>query len=53
MSAISGYISTIQNAVYGEQVRGAIANAIEQCYDEATESDYIDALQDLGVEVDA
>lgn len=32
MSAISGYISTIQNAVYGEQVRGAIVNALEQCY---------------------
>ena len=32
MSAISGFINTIQNAVYGEQVRSAIVSAIEQCY---------------------
>lgn len=32
MSAISGFINTIRNAVYGEQVRGAIINALEQCY---------------------
>lgn len=32
MSAISGYISQIQNAVYGEQVRGAIISALEACY---------------------
>lgn len=32
MSAISGYINTIQNAVYGEQVRTAIINALEACY---------------------
>lgn len=32
MSAISGYINTIQNAVYGEQVRTAIVNALEACY---------------------
>ena len=32
MSAISGYISTIRNAVYGEQVRTAIVNALEACY---------------------
>lgn len=31
-SAISGYISQIQNAVYGEQVRGAIVSALEACY---------------------
>ena len=36
MSAISGFINTIRNAVYGEQVRGAIANAIEQCYDDVS-----------------
>lgn len=32
MSAISGYINTIRNAVYGEQVRGAIISALEACY---------------------
>lgn len=36
MSAISGFISTIRNAVYGEQVRGAIADAIAQCYDDVS-----------------
>ena len=35
-SAISNFINTIRNAVYGEQVRGAIANAIEQCYDDVS-----------------
>ena len=33
-SAISGYITQIQNAIYGEQVRGAIINAITRCYDD-------------------
>lgn len=32
MSAISTFITKIRTAVYGEQVRGAIADAIEQCY---------------------
>lgn len=32
MSAISGYINQIQNAVYGEQVRSSIVSALEQCY---------------------
>ena len=32
MSAIDGYISNIQNAVYGEQVRSSIVNALLQCY---------------------
>lgn len=32
MSAISGFINTIKNAVYGEQVRTAIVDALEQCY---------------------
>lgn len=32
MSAISGFINTIRNAVYGEQVRGAIISALEACY---------------------
>lgn len=36
MSAISGYISTIQNAVYGEQVRTAIINALTQCYSDVS-----------------
>lgn len=36
MSAISGYISQIQNAVYGEQVRGAIVSALEQCYSDVS-----------------
>lgn len=31
-SAISGFINTIRTAVYGEQVRGAIVSALEQCY---------------------
>lgn len=31
-SAISGFINTIRTAIYGEQVRGAIASALEQCY---------------------
>ena len=32
MSAISGFINTIRNAVCGEQVRGAIISALEACY---------------------
>lgn len=36
MSAISGFINTIRNAVYGEQVRGAIISALEQCYDDVS-----------------
>lgn len=36
MSAISGYLNSILNAVYGEQVRSAIVNAITQCYDDVT-----------------
>lgn len=36
MSAISEFINTIRNAIYGEQVRGAIANAIEQCYNDVS-----------------
>lgn len=39
MSAISGYISTIQNAVYGEQVRGAIVNALQACYSDVENPD--------------
>ena len=33
-SAISGYITQIQNAIYGEQVRSAIINAITRCYND-------------------
>lgn len=36
MSAISNFITAIRTAVYGEQVRGAIADAIEQCYSDVT-----------------
>ena len=32
MSAISTFITKIRTAIYGEEVRGAIADAIEQCY---------------------
>lgn len=39
MSAISGYINTIRNAVYGEQVRGAIVNALEACYSDVENPD--------------
>lgn len=39
MSAISGYISTIQNAVYGEQVRTAIINALLACYSDVENPD--------------
>ena len=35
-SVISGFINTIRNAVYGEQVRGAIADAITQCYEDVS-----------------
>lgn len=36
MSAISNFITAIRTAVYGEQVRGAIADAIEQCYSDVS-----------------
>lgn len=36
MSAISGFINSIRTAVYGEQVRGAIASALEQCYSDVS-----------------
>lgn len=38
-SAISGYINTIRNAVYGEQVRTAIVNALEACYSDVENPD--------------
>lgn len=37
MSEISIYLDEIQNAVYGEEVRSAIINAINQCYEDAAE----------------
>lgn len=36
MSAISNFLNTIRTAIYGEQVRGAIADAITQCYDDVS-----------------
>lgn len=38
-SAISGYINQIQTAVYGEQVRGAIVNALLACYSDVENPD--------------
>ena len=38
MSAISDLLNQIKTAVYGKEVRGAIHDAIEQCYDDVTES---------------
>ena len=32
MSSIDTYLQQILSAVYGEQVRGAIHDSIEQCY---------------------
>lgn len=34
--AIQDLLDQIQNAVYGEEVRGAIHDSIEQCYDDVT-----------------
>lgn len=36
MSAISNFLNKIKTAVYGEEVRGAIHDAIEQCYTDVT-----------------
>ena len=36
MSGISDYIEQIRNATYGEEVRGSIVSALEQCYADAT-----------------
>lgn len=36
MSAIDGYIQQIQTAVYGEQVRSSIVNALLACYSDVT-----------------
>lgn len=34
MSAIDNYLQEIKTAVYGEEVRDAIHDAIEQCYED-------------------
>lgn len=39
MSAISGFINQILNAVYGEEVRSSIVGALEQCYSDVTNPD--------------
>lgn len=36
MSNIDPYINQIQTAVYGEEVRGSICAALQQCYTDAT-----------------
>jgi len=36
MSGISDYIEQIRSATYGEEVRGSIVSALEQCYADAT-----------------
>lgn len=36
MSAISNLLNQIKTAIYGEQVRGSIHDAIEQCYEDVT-----------------
>lgn len=37
MSAIDNYLQEIQTAVYGEEVRDAIHDAIQQCYTDVSE----------------
>ncbi len=37
MSSIDNYLQAIQTAVYGEEVRGAIHDAIQQCYTDVSE----------------
>lgn len=47
MSAISGYLNQIINAVYGREVRQAIHDAIAECYnnvnDPSLKSEFVDA----------
>ena len=38
MALIDEYVRLIRNAVYGKEVRSAIANGIEQCYRDVSES---------------
>lgn len=49
-SAISGYISQIQNAVYGEQVRSAIVNALLACYSDVENPDLQSAAFQTAIE---
>ena len=49
-SAISGYISQIQNAVYGEQVRSAIVSALEACYSDVENPDLQSAAFQAAIE---
>lgn len=50
MSAISGFINTIRNAVYGEQVRGAIVNALLACYSDVENPDLQSAAFQAAIE---
>ena len=50
MSDISSYLEQIKSAVYGEEVRGAIHDAIELCYDDATSAVLYNVVQSLTTE---
>lgn len=50
MSAISGFINQIQNAVYGEQVRTAIVNALLACYSDVENPDLQSAAFQTAIE---
>ena len=47
MSDISSYLNQIKSAIYGEEVRGAIHDAIELCYDDATSAVLYNVVQNL------
>ncbi len=49
MSAIQQYLDDIKTAVYGEEVRGSIHDAIEQCYEDVTAAKTIadDSVRDM------
>ena len=48
--AIDTDIQNIRNAVYGEEVRGSIIDALEQCYDDSTANKQIERIIDTGQE---
>lgn len=50
MSAISGYINQIQNAVHGEQVRSSIVNALLACYSDVENPDLQSAAFQAAIE---
>lgn len=50
MSAISGFINQIQNAVYGEQVRSAIISALQACYSDVENPDLQSAAFQTAIE---